>query len=275
MDIAQIREVFLNDPNATEDTVPSAIQLDFDRGLNGDRGSYIIPGLGNPNTYDFANSYTLDNEGNPQSITPQPFDWFVNLNPTDATYLTMFYLEKTGQQWEKIFKISPNVYNRNFVGTFVSGQLSEVLSVSNETLVLEQLFGDQTIKNNFDVYRIPDILDTVSIVDSEQEMLAIDPAVVGDYAYRTDRSQFFRLFADDASILASWQPELSISMSLDVETPIPGTPYPIVSGFLLSAPFFDGTNYNFPMIITAAEATPSGFQAVSGDKTIHVSISVV
>lgn len=275
MDIAQIREVFLNDPNAVEDTVPSAIEINFDRGLNGDRGSYVIPGLGNPNNYDFANSYTLDNEGKPQAITPQPFDWFVNLKPTDPTYLTMFYLDKNGQNWEKIFKIFPNVYNRNFVGTFVAGQLSTMLSVSNETLVLEQLFGDQYVKNDFSIFRIPDILDTVSIVDSEAEMLDIDPATTGDYAYRTDRSQFFRLISNDATILSNWQPELSISMSLDVETPIPGTPYPIISGFMLSAPFFDGNNYNFPMIITAAEAKPTGFEAVSGDKTVHVSISVV
>jgi hypothetical protein len=275
MDIAQIREVFLNDPNAVEDTVPSSIQIDFDRGLNGDRGSYIIPGLGNPNNYNFTIPSSLDNEGKPQVITPQPFDWFINLKPTDPTYLTMFYLEKTGQVWEKIFKLFPNVYNRNFVGTFVAGQVSKMLSISSEALPLEQLFGDQTVKNDFDIYRIPDTFDTVYDVDSEEEMLGLAGLIVGDYAYRTDRSQFFRLFADDATILSSWQSELSITASIDVETPTPNTAYPIVSGFLLSAPFFDGTNYNFPIIVTAAEAKPTGFEAVSGDKTVHVSISVV
>lgn len=275
MDIAQVREVFLNNPDLTEDTVPSAVTLGFDVGLSGDRGSYIIPGLGNPNTYDFSLPSGLDNEGKPQVVKPQPFDWFINLRPTDPTYLTMFYLEKTGQTWSKIFKLFPNIYNRNFVGTFINGQLSKVLSVSNETLVLEQLFGNQSIKNDFSIFRIPDLLDTVSIVDSEEEMLQIENSVVGDYAFRTDRSKFFRLFADDASLTDSWQEELSVSVSLDIETPILDTQFPILSGFMISAPYFDGENYNFPIIITAAEAKPTGFEAVSGDKTVHVSISVV
>lgn len=275
MAIEQVREIFLNDPNVVEDTAPSSIELSFDCGLNGDRGSYVIPGLGNPNEYDFSLPAILDNEGKPQIISPQVYDWFINLKPTDPTYLTMFYLKKETNSWEKIFKVLPNIYNRNFVGTFLNGQLSTILSVSNETLVLEQLFGDQLIKNDFSIFRIPDMMDTVSIVDSESEMLDISLATTGDYAYRTDRSQFFRLISDDATILSNWQPELSISISLDVETPIPGTPYPIISGFMLSAPFFDGNNYNFPMIITAAEAKPTGFEAVSGDKTVHVSISVV
>lgn len=275
MAIEQVREIFLNDPNVVEDTAPSSIELSFDCGLNGDRGSYVIPGLGNPNEYDFSLPAILDNEGKPQIISPQVYDWFINLKPTDPTYLTMFYLKKETNSWEKIFKVLPNIYNRNFVGTFLNGQLSTILSVSNETLVLEQLFGDQLIKNDFSIFRIPDMMDTVSIVDSESEMLDISLATTGDYAYRTDRSQFFRLISDDAAILSNWQPELAFNMSIDIETPIPGIPYPIISGFILSAPFFDGNNYNFPMIITAAEAKPTGFEAVSGDKTVHVSISVV
>lgn len=277
MDIAKISEVFLNDPNAVEETAPSSIRLDFDRGPSGDRGSYIIPGLGNPNNYDFANSYILDNEGVPQSITPNPFDWFLNLNPTDPTYLTMFYLEKTGDSWEKIFKMMPNTYNRDFVGTFTLGQLTTILSVSNESLALGQLFGDQSVKNDFSIYRIPDITDDVSSVNSESAMLAISSPTLGDYAYRTDKSQFFRLVSTDSSLIDSWQAELSINITLDIETRAPGTPYPSMSGFILDAPVFDGSNYNFPILVTAAELQPLpvGFIPVSGDKIIHISINVV
>jgi hypothetical protein len=271
---AAVDEIFLNDPNAITEDAPSSITLDVYKGLSGDRGTYVIPGLGNPTTYDFENSFILDNEGKAQTIIPQPFDWFVNLLPTDPTYLTVFQLDSNGQTWNVIFKIVPNSYSQNTVSSFTLGQTTKVFYVPRESLRLEQLFGTGG-RDDLLTYRIPDSEDIVSTVASEAGMLAISGAVAKQYAYRLDKSQFFRLKQTPANLLDNWQPELSINISLDIEVPIPGTPYPTSVGFLIGTPTSDEDYYIFSLAISAAELTQSGIQPVSGERVIHTTISVI
>jgi hypothetical protein len=271
---ATVNEVFLNDPNAITEDAPSSITLDVYKGLSGERGTYVIPGLGNPNTYDFENSFILDNEGDPQNIIPQPFDWFVNLLPTDPTYLTVFQLDSNGQTWNVIFKIIPNTYSQNTIANFTLGSTTKVFYVPRESLRLEQLFGAGN-RDDLSTYRIPDSEDIVSTVASESAMLAISGAVEKQYAYRLDRSQFFRLTQTPANVLENWQPELSINISLDIEVPAPGTPYPASVGFLIGTPSADEDYYIFSLAISAAELTDSGLQPVAGERVVHTTISVI
>jgi hypothetical protein len=271
---ATVNEVFLNDPNAITEDAPSSITLDVYKGLSGERGTYVIPGLGNPNTYDFENSFILDNEGDPQNIIPQPFDWFVNLLPTDPTYLTVFQLDSNGQNWNVIFKIIPNTYNQNTIANFTLGSTTKIFYVPRESLRLEQLFGTGG-RDDLSTYRIPDSEDIVSTVASESAMLAISGAVTKQYAYRLDRSQFFRLTQTPANVLENWQPELSINVSLDIEVPVPGTPNPASVGFLIGTPSADEDYYIFSLAISAAELTESGLQPVAGERVVHTTISVI
>ena len=277
MDIAQVSEIYLNDPEAANDNAPSSVVVNSYMGRTGNRGSYVIPGLGNPSVYDFANAFIIGVDGSPQYITPQPFDWFINLKPTDPDYLTVYQLDNSGSVWSRVLKLTPNNYSTNFVGNFVDGQLLTTITVSKLSLVLEQLFGDFTDVSNFNVRRIPTVLEDTDSVASEAAMLAISSPTVGQYAFRTDQSQFFRLIASDASIIDNWQPELTINFDIDLENIPPGLPYPSAIGFEVGAPQATETDYIFPIAITASELQPLpvGLTAVSGERIVHVTINVI
>lgn len=107
---------------------PATVNLSTDFGPQGDRGSYILYGLGKPNT--------LNDEDFPQS--PLLLDWYINLATTDSEYLYLYqYQNKDGiDQWVKIFKILPNVYNTNESVTFTAGVATTTLYVSNTTAPL-------------------------------------------------------------------------------------------------------------------------------------------
>jgi hypothetical protein len=277
MEIAQVSEIYLNDPESSTDAAPSSVIVNSYMGVAGNRGTYVIPGLGNPTVYDFENAFIIGVDGQPQFITPQPFDWFINLKPSDPDYLTVYQLDKNGENWSRVLKLTPNNYSTNFVGTFVAGQNVATVTVPKLALVLEQLFGNFNDISNFSVKRIPTVLETVNSVSSESAMLSISPATVGQYAFRTDISQFFRLVAADASIIDNWQAELSLNFDIDIESIFPATPYPVAIGFELGAAAATETDYVFPFLITAAELQPlpTGFTPVSGDRIIHVTINVI
>lgn len=258
-------------------SAPSSIILDLYRGQSGVRGAYVIPGLGDPRSYDFANSYILDNDGIPQQITPRTYDWFLNLEPTSPTYLTTFILKKNNI-WEPEFKVIPNTHNTNRVIALISGSAQTDVVVSNEKLLLSQAFGDQSNKSDLSILRIPGDDETSTSVDSEQEMLAISGSEILDYAYRTDLSQFFRLTALPATSIDNWQPELSINADIDLENPAPNDLLPIISSFKLGMPTYDGSNYTFPITIKGSQLNPEvigGLETITGTRVAHISVSVI
>lgn len=236
----------------------NSINLSIDRGAEGQRGSYIIPWLGNPNTVQFPVIL------NPQSgpVYPQPLDWYINLNTQDEDYLCVYQLKINGS-WEFIFKLIPNVYNTNEIVSFTSGIAMVIATVSEESLVLSQIYG---------VMDIPDLSEEV---DSEAEMYALSGLTIDDYAYRTDTSSFYRVLSLPADSASSWEKELTINLGLDFQNP-----YPIASNFTINKPYTTVVSgkkyYNFPIMIFAAEANPvSGWGAASGVKEAHLGISVI
>lgn len=270
-DLAEVTSIQLTD-------APASIQLDVYRGSEGNRGAYIIPGSGNPSSYFDVTTQTYtfpDPTGAEDELVAQLYDWYLDLETTSPTYMSTFQLKKTNQ-WEQIFKVIPNVYNTNRVLLFVSGATTTNIVVPKETLLLSQKFGDQTQTNNFNIFRIPSSTDTTSTVASEVAMLALSGQAVGNYAYRSDRSQFFRLVSLPASDIGSWQEELSINMDIDIENPPPGTPYPVMSSFIVGKPTYNGTAYTFPVSIVGSQLHPvNGLEAISGTRTTHISISVI
>lgn len=107
---------------------PAKVNVALDFGPQGQRGSLILYGLGKPGdlpTEDF-------------SFAPQLLDWYINLDTTDNEYLFIYqYVNKDGlDQWDRIFKIIPNVYNTNETIEFVDGVATVNIAVSNTTLAL-------------------------------------------------------------------------------------------------------------------------------------------
>jgi len=270
-DILPITEIQVTD-------APSSVELSLYRGPEGPRGAYIIPGSGHPSTYlDVATqTYTFpDPTGAEDELVAQLYDWYLDLSVTSETYMSTFQL-KNSNVWEQIFKVIPNVYNTSRVFLFVSGQTTTSVVVPKETLLLSQKFGDQTQTSNFDIFRIPGSGETVSTVASESAMLALSGQTVGNYAYRSDRSQFYRLINTPASLLSSWQAELSINLDMDLENPYPETPYPVMSSFVLGKPTYDGSDYTFPMTFAGSQLHPvNGLESIVGTRIAHISISVI
>jgi hypothetical protein len=275
--ISQVNEIFLNDPNAKFQSAPSSINIDLYKGLEGERGSYVIPGLGDPNLQ--TKFRILDSEGKEQFISAKPLDWFINLQPGDDTYLTVFQLNEKTFLWDKIFKTIPNVYSRNIVSEFVDGEVDILIEVPREGLRIEQLFGTGG-REDLSTYRIPDSEDVVDTVSSELEMLSLSGAEEKQYAYRTDQSKFFRLSKEPASLVENWQEELSININIDLQAELPaGTnfdlPLPTSKSFILETPYSDENSYYFPIKIYASKITELGFQKLDEERTIHTTISVI
>lgn len=126
---------------ATENVVvtggPATIKLMTDFGPEGDRGGLILYGLDKPQN--------LPIEQFPQR--PQLLDWYINLKTSDDEYLYLYQYQNIDgvNQWFRIFKIIPNVYNTNETVTFVDGVASFNLLVSNTTA---PLLGEAEIKLN-------------------------------------------------------------------------------------------------------------------------------
>lgn len=109
---------------ATEDITvlggPTSISVDLDFGPQGERGSLIFVGNGNPNLNEIGQ-------------TPNIFDLYINIDPNDEEYLFQYQYQNISSvnTWTKILKLIPNTYSSNIVRTFTDG----VTSVINIPLI--------------------------------------------------------------------------------------------------------------------------------------------
>lgn len=78
---------------------PDSINVQVDFGPQGDRGSLIFVGNGDPDLVDIGQ-------------TPNIFDMYINLLTTDPNYLMVYqYIEVLGTvQWQPLTKLIPNTY---------------------------------------------------------------------------------------------------------------------------------------------------------------------
>lgn len=119
---------------------PSSITVDVDFGPQGDRGSQIFVGNGQPN----LSTTTLP-------ATPKVYDLYINLLTSDEEYLFIYqYINVPGgNTWTKLFKLLPNTYNVNRTVTFVDGQktinipLSKIIPSSMLSNVTSDVFSIQ------------------------------------------------------------------------------------------------------------------------------------
>lgn len=281
----------MSDSLATVETIvmstgPQSLDIKFDVGPEGERGSYFYVGTGSPDEYDFSKVYSetypiVALRGNLiYDKEPQEFDWYVNLLPGHETYLTVYQhqVDSPGLEnpWEPVFKLIPNVISKTFdganaidfgvLGSPTAGIAQIELTASNLELPLPQKFLGES--------GIPE--DAISVAD-EAEMLGVEFAFTPNsnnpgYVYRVDRSAFYKTFDSDYSDIESWEQHLSISIDLDIENF-----YPIAKSFNVQMPTYDGTTYSFVIDVTAVnlDVNVPAWIPLVGTKKTHLTLTVI
>ena len=120
-------DVLLSTDEITVLGPPNIIDLSVDIGPQGQRGSYIFIGSGDPNTAGVL----------PSSINPQVYDVFIN-SFSDSKYAWMYqYLAQPGSTtptWEATLRLSPSIYSANLELSFNgSGVASESIAIADIT----------------------------------------------------------------------------------------------------------------------------------------------
>lgn len=111
---------------------PNIIDLSVNIGPQGNRGSYIFIGSGDPN-----NSGVLSS-----SIVPQVYDIFVN-SASDSRYSWMYqYLSQPGSTtptWEPALRLSPTIFASNIELSFNGS------GIANESILISDITPDSVV----------------------------------------------------------------------------------------------------------------------------------
>lgn len=114
-------DVLLNTDQITVLGSPELIDLVLDIGPQGDRGSQVFVGLGNPNVINIGQ-------------TPNLNDLYINSSPgSNYGYLYQYVSQPGGYTWIEILKISPTIYTEIRYTTFSDGTATITIPVANIT----------------------------------------------------------------------------------------------------------------------------------------------
>lgn len=115
---------------------PATVDVSLDFGPEGQRGSYYFVGNGNPNT-----------PGTVIGQTPNIFDMYINLLPSDEEYLSLYQYQYVNgaNVWVKLLKLLPNQYSESNSRIFESGELNFYIPVAN--IVALDLIANITSSN--------------------------------------------------------------------------------------------------------------------------------
>jgi hypothetical protein len=129
-------EVVLSSDELTVLGGPAEVKVEVDFGPQGDRGSLIFYGLGKPATFT-----------PPVSVGLRIYDTYINLLSSDDEY-RYFYQYTAGvtqPQWERRFKLIPNMYGQNVQKTFTNGEVDIAIPVA--AIIPEDLLGSYAVEN--------------------------------------------------------------------------------------------------------------------------------
>jgi hypothetical protein len=114
-------DVLLNTDQITVLGSPELIDLVLDIGPQGDRGSQVFVGLGNPNVISIGQ-------------TPNLNDLYINSSPgSNYGFLYQYVSQPGGYTWIEILKISPTLYTSIRSTVFAEGTASISIPVVNIT----------------------------------------------------------------------------------------------------------------------------------------------
>ena len=135
---------------------PDTVEVLVDIGPQGNRGSQIFVGVGDPNLIEIGQ-------------TPEYNDLYINTSPgVDYGYMYQYVSEPGGDTWVRILEISPAIYSTIDSATFTSGNASITIPISNIVTVS----GSPLTASNFNVQ--------YSIVNANPIASSIEvPALIG------------------------------------------------------------------------------------------------
>jgi len=109
---------------------PSLLDISLDYGPPGSRGTYIFRGDGKPTDPNVI----IASPSQPTNSTPQIFDFYINLKPSDNEYLFLYQYQNVNgvAVWERILRLIPNTAIANIDVEFLNGQA--VRTVGNQKL---------------------------------------------------------------------------------------------------------------------------------------------
>lgn len=125
-----IFDVVLNTDEITVLSTPTSIDVAFDYGATGERGSKIFSGPGNPNIDIVWGSIEL-----------LPYDLFINVSANSKfSWLYQYVSKPSGFTWEPILKLQPSIFSKKVNTTFdafglttISIPLSDIVSDTTYT----------------------------------------------------------------------------------------------------------------------------------------------
>lgn len=114
-------DILLSNDDLTVLGSPEVVELLVDIGPQGQRGSQIYFGIGNPNDPGVIVGQTI-----------QLNDLYINAAPgIDYSYLYQYQSQPGGTSWVKIIKLNPPLYSKLNTVNFVSGEASLEILISN------------------------------------------------------------------------------------------------------------------------------------------------
>lgn len=112
-------DVLMSNEDITVLGPPEVVELLVDIGPQGDRGSQIFVGIGNPNSISIGQTVKLN-------------DLYINTSPgADYGYLYQYVSEPGGNLWVQVLKINPTLYSKKHTVSFTAGSSSITIPVSN------------------------------------------------------------------------------------------------------------------------------------------------
>ena len=200
-------DVIYSSDNVTVLGGPSRLDLDLNIGATGQRGSLIFADDGSPST-------------NPDDfpVPPLVYDLYIDSDPQSSNYLQAYqYVNEAGSNiWATRFKLSQNIVSLNKVASFISGQAT--LDINLTELGLDTLPFDSRV-NSFAYFNVQA---TISNVDVS-------------------------LIGNEAALLAAHLPAslsvLVLDVYDDVENPINPDEFPAILPLKLTATEYNGSTW--------------------------------
>lgn len=115
--------VLVSNDDLTVLGTPEVAEVLVDIGPQGDRGSQIFVGLGNPNDIEIGQ-------------TPELNDLYINAAPgADYSYLYQYVSEPGGNTWTEVLKVNPTIYSKLHTVTFTAGTGTITIPIANITSI--------------------------------------------------------------------------------------------------------------------------------------------